>query len=62
MIIIKRKDNEKIDRMLKRYKKKFRDIGILNDLRDNKEFTKPSVKRRKEKLKARYLNSKKPKE
>lgn len=62
MIIIKRNAKERIDQMLKRYKKKYRDIGILKDLRDNKEFEKPSVKRRKSKSKAKYLNSKKPKD
>jgi small subunit ribosomal protein S21 len=62
MIIIKRNGKEKIDQMLRRYKKKHRDIGIIKDLRDNKEFTKPSVKRRKEKLKAKYLNSKESKD
>ncbi len=55
MIIINVKDNESIDRALKRYKRKHRNIGLIRELRRRKQFTKPSVKRRKEVLKAKYL-------
>ncbi|MCH8535449.1 MAG: 30S ribosomal protein S21, partial [Flavobacteriaceae bacterium] len=46
MLIIKVKDGEKIDRALKRLKRKFRDTRVLQTLRDKKEFTKPSVLKR----------------
>lgn len=54
MIIINVKDGESIDRALKRYKRKHRQIGVIKELRRRKQFTKPSVKRRNEVLKARY--------
>ncbi len=55
MIIIEIKDGESIDRALKRYKRKHRDVGVVKELRRRQQFTKPSVKRRDEILKARYL-------
>lgn len=54
MIIIELKDGESIDRALKRYKRKHRQIGIAKEIRRRKHFTKPSVERRNEMLKARY--------
>ena len=58
MLIIDVKDNETIDRALKRYKRKFQKTGILKELRRRKHFTKPSVKRRNEILKAAYKQHK----
>lgn len=58
MLIIEVKDNESIDRALKRYKRKFISTKLLRELRDRRHFTKPSVKRRNEMLKARYLEVK----
>ncbi|MEL6275961.1 MAG: 30S ribosomal protein S21 [Bacteroidota bacterium] len=43
-----------MDRALKRYKRKSINTRVIRQLRDRREFTKPSVKRRKEKLKAAY--------
>ncbi len=54
MIIINVKEGETIDRALKRYKQKHRRIGVMNQLRNRKHFTKPSVERRSELLKAKY--------
>ncbi|MFY7672731.1 30S ribosomal protein S21 [Tenacibaculum sp. MEBiC06402] len=54
MLIIKVKEGEKIDRALKRYKRKYRNTKIQQELRDRKQYTKPSVKRREEVQKARY--------
>ena len=55
MIIIEIKDGESIDRALKRYKRKHRNVGIVKELRRRQQFTKPSVKRRAEVLNAQYL-------
>ena len=57
MLIIKVKDGEKIDRALKRLKRKFRDTKVLQTLRDKKEFTKPSVLNRQQLKKAQYIQS-----
>jgi small subunit ribosomal protein S21 len=54
MLIIDSKDCENIDKALKKYKKKFEKSRTLLQLRDRQSFTKPSVKRRGEVLKAVY--------
>lgn len=54
MIIINVKENESIDKALKRFKKKFEKTGVIRELRDRTHFTKPSVKRRAEVIKAQY--------
>jgi small subunit ribosomal protein S21 len=58
MLIIEVKDNESIDRALKKYKRKFEKSGVLKELRRRKQFTKPSVIRRNELLKAEYIMEK----
>ena len=55
MIIIPLKDGENIERALKRYKKKFERTGALKELRNRKQYDKPSVINRAEKLKAIYV-------
>ena len=55
MIIIPVKEGENIERALKKYKKKFEKTGTMKELRERKMFTKPSVKMRKQKLKAIYV-------
>jgi len=54
MIIVQLKENETIDKALKRFKKKFEKTGVLRQLRSRQEFTKPSVARRNEVLGAAY--------
>jgi small subunit ribosomal protein S21 len=58
MLIINIKDNESIDRALKQYKNKFRNSGQMKQLRNRKYFTKPSIERREEVLKAVYIEEK----
>ena len=43
-----------LDQALKVYKQKHNKLGIVKELRERQEFEKPSVTRRKEKLKAIY--------
>ena len=54
MLIVEVKDGEAIDKVLKKYKKKFEKAGTLKELRRRKNFVKPSVERRTEVLKAVY--------
>jgi len=54
MLIIEIKDGENIDRALKRYKRKYLNAGIMKEIRNRREFTKPSVQRRNQVLKAIY--------
>ena len=58
MIYINVKDNENLDKALKKYKRKFEKIGIGKELRRRKEFVKPSVERRTEIKKAKYIQHK----
>ena len=52
MLKIKIKKGENINSALKRLKRKFNDVGVLKELRKRKQFDKPSVVKRKAKLKA----------
>jgi small subunit ribosomal protein S21 len=54
MLIIDSKDCENIDKALKKYKKKYEKSRVLNQLRDRQSFTKPSIRRRTQMLKAVY--------
>jgi small subunit ribosomal protein S21 len=46
MIIVNVKENENLEKALRRFKKKYEKIGILKELRSRTSFTKPSVKKR----------------
>ncbi|MCK5704006.1 MAG: 30S ribosomal protein S21 [Cyclobacteriaceae bacterium] len=54
MIIINVKENESIEKALKRFKKKFERTGILKEIRGRNFYEKPSIIRRAEKIKAAY--------
>lgn len=54
MLIINVKENESIDKALKRFKKKFERTGVLKELRSRTFFEKKSVSRRNEMIKASY--------
>ena len=54
MIIINVKENESIDKALKRFKKKFERTGVLKELRSRTSYEKPSISRRTVKIKAAY--------
>lgn len=45
-------ENENIDRAIRRFKKKYERSGILKEVKKRAYFTKPSVKKRMEKIKA----------
>jgi small subunit ribosomal protein S21 len=62
MIVIPVNEGESIERAIKRYKRKFDRTGILKELRKRKEFIKPSVRRRQQKLKAIYIQRLKDKD
>ena len=57
MLRIEIKEGENIERALKRYKRKHRNVKVMQNLRENQFFTKPSVKRRREIQKASYIQS-----
>lgn len=63
MVKVSVKENESIDKALKRFKKKLEKSGTLREFRERKHYTKPSVSRRNEIAKAvfrqKYLNKNK---
>jgi small subunit ribosomal protein S21 len=62
MLLITVKENESIDKALKRFKKKFERTGVLRELRRRSAFTKPSVARRNEVIRAVYKQQMREKE
>ena len=58
MLIIQMKEGEHIERALKKYKKKFDRTKVVRQLRSRQQFTKPSVERRAEIIKAKYVQKK----
>lgn len=54
MLVIPVKEGENIERALKKYKKKFEKTGVMRELRKRKEFIKPSVRLRQQRIKASY--------
>lgn len=54
MLVVTVKENESIDKALKRFKKKFERTGVLRELRRRSAFMKPSVARRNQVIKAIY--------
>jgi small subunit ribosomal protein S21 len=57
MLVINIKENESIDKALKRFKKKFEKTGVLRELRSRTAFEKPSVRRRSQIIKASYIQN-----
>lgn len=54
MIFVNVKENESLDRALKKFKKKFEKTGVVKEMRERKEFTKPCVKNRFKRIRAAY--------
>lgn len=54
MIVVNVKENESIEKALKRFKKKFDKTGVIRELRSRQAFEKPSITRRTEVIKAAY--------
>lgn len=54
MIIVNVKENESLEKALKKFKKKFEKTGVLKELRRRQAFEKPSITRRMQVIKAAY--------
>ena len=57
MLIIPIKEGENIDRAVKKYKKKFERTGVMRELRRRQKFSKPSIVKREQTLKAIYIQT-----
>ncbi|HNY53541.1 MAG TPA: 30S ribosomal protein S21 [Bacteroidales bacterium] len=55
MIIVPVKEGENIERALKKFKRKFEKTGVIRELRSRQAFTKPSIRRREQLKKAKYV-------
>ncbi|MDD2436856.1 MAG: 30S ribosomal protein S21 [Massilibacteroides sp.] len=55
MIVVPLKEGENIERALKKFKRKFEKTGVVKELRGRQAFVKPSVVKRKEKMRAVYI-------
>ena len=62
MIVVPIKDGENVDKALKKLKRKFEKIGVVKELRARQKFTKKSVLRREQRLKAIYIQKLREKE
>jgi len=52
LIKVTLQENESIDKVLKRFKKKYEKAGVLKEVRKRGFFVKPSIKKRMKKAKA----------
>ena len=55
MIVVPLKEGESIEKALKKFKRKFEKTGIVKELRSRQAFTKPSVEKRKQRIRAVYV-------
>ncbi|MBX2842321.1 MAG: 30S ribosomal protein S21 [Flammeovirgaceae bacterium] len=58
MLIIKKKENESIEKALRRYKNKVRNVKLHDEVKTRRFFEKDSVKKRHAILKAAYKSRK----
>ena len=55
MIVVLVKENESIEKALKKFKRKFEKTGVVKELRARQQFDKPSVLKRLAKERAIYV-------
>jgi len=55
MIVVPLKEGESIEKALKKFKRKFEKTGVVKELRSRQAFTKPSVEKRKQRIRAVYV-------
>lgn len=55
MIIVPLKEGENIERALKKFKRKYEKTGVVKELRSRQAFAKPSVVKRKQNMRAVYV-------
>lgn len=55
MLIVDARDSDSLDKALRVYKKKYDRAGVMKEIRARKHFTKPSITKRTQRLKAVYI-------
>ncbi|MGZ3862408.1 MAG: 30S ribosomal protein S21 [Bacteroidia bacterium] len=56
MLVVQLKEGDTLEKALKKFKKKFEKTGVVKQLRNRQKFTKKSVVRRQQKIKAVYIH------
>lgn len=54
MLVVQLKEGDTLEKALKKFKKKFEKTGVVKQLRERQKYTKPSVRRRQQKIRAVY--------
>ena len=54
MLIINVKENDSLEKALKKFKKKFEKTGVVKEMRSRQAFEKPCITRRTQKMRAVY--------
>jgi len=54
MIVVPIKEGETIERALKKFKRRFEKTGVVRELKNRQAFSKPSIQRRKQIVRAIY--------
>jgi len=57
MVQVTVRNNEPLEKALRRFKKKFEKAGILKDVKKNAHYTKPSVEKRLKRAKSSKRNA-----
>ena len=55
MIVVPLKEGENIEKALNKFKRKFEKTGVVKELRNRQAFEKPSVAKRKQTMRAVYV-------
>ena len=55
MIVVQLKEGENIEKALQKFKRKFEKTGVVKELRNRQAFEKPSVAKRKQIMRAVYV-------
>ena len=55
MIVVPLKEGENIEKAPKKFKRKFEKTGVVKELRNRQAFEKPSVAKRKQTMRAVYV-------
>lgn len=54
MLVINVKENDSLEKALKKFKKKFEKTGVVKELRARQAFEKPCITKRMQKIRAAY--------
>ena len=56
MLVVQLKEGDTLEKALKKFKKKFEKTGVVKELRNRQKFTKKSIVRRQQRIRAVYVH------